>query len=363
MNRILIAILVALSLQACAPGKVETVLLEQTGVDKRVELLSIVFRLAEKPEYSENFLKTYVGSIEQYFGKYKNHELIQFTKSIIDEYGIAFDGPMWMAMHLDDNLNLLADVKDVWQHDPRWTKENVDKFIPLLKQFYKDTQFDEFFKDNADLYAEAVKRFSLLYEQVDLNWLYSFYGEKSSDLFLIKIGLGVWGNCFGVNVDYNDGTRKVYAIMGVWSIDNTGMPVFAKIPDLPIVMHEFSHPFIDNLTAKKMEAFQESGERIYSVVRNEKGYIMDAEAYPSWEVIFDEALTHAATIKYMKDHDFKPSEVDNWMKWMKEGFGFFWMEELVAELENYDKQRDKYPTLESYMPKLAEAYKIWVENI
>jgi len=90
---------------------------------------------------------------------------------------------------------------------------------------------------------------------------------------------------------------------------------------------------------------------------------MNAEAYPSWEVIFDEALIHAATIKYMKDHDFKPSEVDNWMKWMKDGFGFFWMEELVAELESYDKQRDKYPTLESYMPKLAEAYKIWVENI
>ena len=42
---------------------------------------------------------------------------------------------------------------------------------------------------------------------------------------------------------------------------------------------------------------------------------------------------------------------------------FFGIKELVGELENYNKQRDKYPTLESYMPQLADAYKIWVENI
>jgi hypothetical protein len=91
---------------------------------------------------------------------------------------------------------------------------------------------------------------------------------------------------------------------------------------------------------------------------------MDAEAYPSWEDILDEALTHASTIKYMKDHHFEQSEIESWTKWMKgEDFGFFWIEELVAELESYDRQRNKYPTLESYMPKLAEAYKSWTENI
>ena len=36
--------------------------------------------------------------------------------------------------------------------------------------------------------------------------------------------------------------------------------------------------------------------------------------------------------------------------------GFVWIEDLLAELERYDKQRDIYPTLESYMPNLAEAY-------
>ena len=52
-----------------------------------------------------------------------------------------------------------------------------------------------------------------------------------------------------------------------------------------------------------------------------------------------------------------------WINVIKEAFGFFWIAELVDELEKYNKQRDKYPTLESYMPKLAKAYKVWAEKL
>jgi len=354
MYRILIFILVALNLQTCVQAQ-EKNILEKPTVDKRVELMSIVFRLAEKQEYSNKNFNLYVDRIEQYFKTYKNHELIQFTKSIINESGISFDGPMWLAVHLDENLNLLSDVKDVWQLDPRWTEENVKKFVPLLQKFYKDTKFDNFFKNNAELYTEAVKRFTSICEQIDSYWCFSFFGKEPAETFLIKIGFGIGGNCYGVNLDYINGNKKVYAIMGTGMFDSAGLPVFSTMYDLPIVVHEFCHPFIDNLTAKHRELFRESGEKISS----------DAitEAYPSWEVVLDEVLAHASMIKYMKDHDFAQSEIKMWINAIKEGFGFFWIEELVEELEKYDKQRDQYPTLESYMPKLSEAYKIWTENI
>lgn len=183
---ILTVLFIALSFQACVQEKN---ILEKPAVDKRIELMSIVFRLADKQEYSYEEFKLYADRIEQHFGKYKNHELIQFTKSIIDENKIAFDGPMWLAVHLDDNLNLLADVKDIWQLDPRWTEENVKQFVPLLQKFYEDTGFDNFFKSNADLYTEAVKRFTSIYKQaVDLDWYYSFFGKEPKEIFSIKIG-------------------------------------------------------------------------------------------------------------------------------------------------------------------------------
>ena len=353
MSRILIILFVALHFQACVPVQ-EKVVLEGPTVDKRVELLSIVFRLAEKQEYAYQNFKLYVDRIDQYFEKYKNHELIQFTKSIINERKIAFDGPVWLATHLDDNLNLLTYVKEVWQQDPRWTKENVETFVPLLQKFHKDTRFDEFFRDNADLYAEVLQRSASIFEQVDWNWFCSFFGKVPSETFLIKIGLDIWGSCYGTNVDYSNGSRKVYAIMGLWAIDNAGLPAFSKIWDFPILIHEFCHPFVDNLTVKNKVLFWESGERISSSVIN--------EAYSSWEVVLDESLVNASMIKFLKDHDADQSEIEMWINMIKESFGFFWIEELVNELESYDKQRDKYPTLESYMPKLSEAYHIWASR-
>ena len=154
MRKILIAVLVTLSIQVYAQGKV---ILEKPHIDKRVELLSIVFRLAERPEYSSNVFKLYADRIEQHFEKYKSHELITFTKLIINGRGLSYDSPMWMAIHLDDNLNLLANVKDVWQQDSRWTKENVEKFVPLLQQFANDTRFDEFFTKNTNLYKASLQ--------------------------------------------------------------------------------------------------------------------------------------------------------------------------------------------------------------
>ncbi len=354
MNRILIVILVALNFQACVQEKV---LLEKPSIDKRTELLSIVFRLAEKPEYSSKEFKLYSDRIEQYFEKYKNHELIQFTKSIISESWVGYDQVMSMALHMDDNLKLLTDVKEIWQHTG-WKKEYAEKFVLLLQKFYKDTEFDKFFKDNADIYDEAVKRFSPVYEQMDLNWYRTFYGKESSETFLIIIGLGNYDANYGVNLDYTNGNRKVYAIMGYWRIDNTGMPEFRTNEYFPIILHEFNHSFAPQLTENsKDHPLRESGEKIFSVVKDE----MTAQAYPLWEGMWNEAIVRAAVIKYMKDHNFKQLEIENEIK-IQKAKGFFWIEELVDELESYDKQRDIYPTLDSYMPKLVEAYNIWAKT-
>jgi len=365
MKKILIAILVAFSFQMCTKEKV---FFEKPHVDKRVELLSIVFRLAERPEYSSTVFKLYTDRIEQHFDEYKNHELIQFTKSIINERGLSYDSPMWMAIHLDDNLKLLTNVNDVWQQDSRWTKENVEKFVSLLQQFAKDTKFDDFFKENADLYDEAVKIFAPMYEPLDLDWYFSFYGKEPSEVFSIILGLGKSGNK-GPSLDYTDGSRKVYSIMGVEHVDSTGMPVFAYNALASIVIiHEFNHSFVNYLIDKNKESLRESGEKIFPVIKD----ILSTQAYGSWETMMYEALVRAAVIKYVIDSDFYQqlqqmigsdfNIIDFLINYEKE-CGFFWIEELVAELESYDKQRDIYPTLESYMPKIIEAYKIWAEEV
>ena len=166
MNRVLIVILVTLIFQACTQEKV---LLEKPKVDKRIELLSIVFRLAESPEYSSQAFKLYTDRIEKHFEKHKKHELIQFTKSVVTDNYVGYDAVMTMAINLDDNLKLLSDVKDVWQQDQRWNKENAEKFVSLLQKFCDDTEFDTFFNYNANIYNETIKCYTSIYERIDLD--------------------------------------------------------------------------------------------------------------------------------------------------------------------------------------------------
>ena len=354
-------IFIAVLLQACSSQQVQTQtsFIEPPIVNKQTELLSIVFRLAGRQEYSSNEFKLYSDKIDKHFGEYKNHELIQFTKSIIKERNIAYDAVASMSIYLDEHLNLRKDVKPLSEVSNRWREEDIEKFVLLLQKFYKDVDFDKFFNDNAELYTETILRFSPIYEQIDLDWYRNFYGKDPTEKFSIIIGVGNGGNSYGPPLDYLNGNRKVYAIMGLWSVDNEGMPLFAVNQYFPVVIHEFCHSFVNTLTDKNYDALKESGEKIFSVVKD----IMTKQAYGMWEVTLNEALVRASVIKYLKDHNVEKSTMDSFINMEKQVKGFIWIEELVEELENYDRQRDKYPTLESYMPRIIEAYKIWADKI
>ena len=57
----------------------------------------------------------------------------------------------------------------------------------------------------------------------------------------------------------------------------------------------------------------------------------------------------------MKDHNFPAVEITKETAIQKTR-GFVWISKLVDELEKYSSDRTTYPTLNSYMPRLAEAY-------
>jgi len=354
MKKITLIIFVTISLQGYCQEKT---ILEKPKVDRRVELLSIVFRLAEAREYSSTMFKPYTDRIEKHFGIYKNHELIDFTKSIIKSNGISYDAVMSLAIHLDENLNLLTTVTDN-SLERRWTKEKAAQFVSLLKKFYKDSNCEKFFKDNADLYAEASNRIIPVYENIDLKWYHSFFGKEPNEKFIIIIGLGNGPGSYGVSIHFQNGNKDVYAIIGTWMVDSTELPVFQINAYSLTLIHEFNHSFINYLTEKNKDLFRESGEKIFAVLESE----MKAQAYGNWETMLNEALIRAAVIKYMKDHNYSEQEISQTTQ-NEINRGFIWIKELIAELENYDKQQNLYRTLENYMPILAESYKTYAKTV
>lgn len=354
MKNLIALVLVVLSLQNYAQEKR---LIEVPKVDKRIELLSIVFRLAGNAEYNDTFFKKYTDKVESHFITYNEHELITFARELRENKGISYDAVVSMAIILDENLNPLIDFSTTLP-EKRWSEDDANKFIGLLKQFYKDAECEEFFAENDELFHEVSNRFGSVYKTLDLNWFQSFYGEMADENFNIIVSLGCGDGNYGPSYTLPDAKKEVFAIMGTWKVDESGMPVYLHNEYLPVIVHEFSHSFVNPLMAKHEDAFKEAGKEIYNVV----GYEMSHQAYGNWQTMLNEALVRASVIKYFIDHGARESAIETMQK--NEIYkGFMWIKGLVDELMKYDNQRDEYPTLESYLTTLSEAYKVFAEGI
>ena len=321
-------------------------------VDKRVELLSIVFRLADSQEYSSSANATYVQAIHDHFDKFKDHPLIRYIKQIRDANGIGYDAVMSMAIHLKQVPGLEPIIPfSANVPEKRWSPEASTKFVVLLKQFYKDTDCDSFFKLNSDRYAIAEKQFYALFKKLDIDWYYKYYGKSPSESFTIIIGLGNGGNNFGPSIDLPDGSRKVYAIIGADSFDEAGTPIFPGDAYLPTLIHEFNHSFINYLTELNKLSLGHSGEIIYE----NQSAKMKRLKYGEWKTMISESLVRASVIRYLIRHSSDTLIADKELK-QQLAYGFVWMKELVGILGQFELQRKMYPTLESFMPKIVNFY-------
>jgi|WetSurMetagenome_2_1015567.scaffolds.fasta_scaffold40366_3 hypothetical protein len=321
-------------------------------VDKRIELLSIVFRLAGNFEYTDDSYKSYVSDIHSHFDKYRDHPLIAFARELNNKNGVSFDAVMFMAIYLSQPPSMDPLVPfSAKIPEGRWGQDNANKFLGLLKQFYTDAKCEEFFNAQEGLYKAAQERFMPVYKALDVNWYDQYYGTQPDGSLNVIIGLGLGGGNFGPKVKLPDGKEDSYAIMGTWSIDSTNKPVYTVGNYLPTLIHEFNHSYVNHLIKKYEKDFESSGTKLFELVKAGMG----SQHYTNWQTMMNESLVRASVIRYLLKHN--PDGKDAKYQLISDfGRGFFWLKELVESLGVYEKNRDKYPTLESYVPVLADFY-------
>ena len=321
-------------------------------VDKRIELLSIVFRLAGNFEYNNDAFGSYVADIHKHFDKFKDHPLISFAAEMRDKNGVSFDAVMCMAIYLEQPPSLNPIVPfSATVPERRWGQENAVKFAGLLQQFYTDAKCEEFFKKHEDMYNTAQERFTPVYKALDVNWFHQYYGTEPGSGLNIIIGLGLGGGNYGPKVKYPDGKEDNYAIMGTWNIDSTNYPVYIVDDILPTLIHEFNHSYVNYLTKKYERDFENAGTQLFDLVKEGMGN----QHYNNWQTMMNEALVRASVIRYLLNHN-PDGNAAKYQLVSDFGSGFFWMKDLVNTLGVYEKKRNKYPMLEDFMPVLSDFY-------
>ena len=316
-------------------------------VDERVELLSVVFRLAGNFEYSMSKLDRYTGDIDRQFGPFKTHPAVVMAKKLADDNGVGFDAVMFMAISLSEPPQLQPLVPfSATVPEARWgSTENALQFVSLLRQFYKDSHFETFYQAHRGLYTLAEQRFAATLTDVNVGWFSTFYGMPAPAQFHIIIGLNDGGANYGPRLVKPDGTQEFYAVMGSWTKDAEGNPTFDR-SYLPTVIHEFNHSFINPLVESHFAEFQ-GLQTVYDAV----GSKMKQNAYGSTKVMVQESLVRACVVLYLKENGATEAEVQKQIA-DEEKKGFVWTPDLVALLQTYTAQRSQFRNLAEFMPQI-----------
>ncbi|MHC4956713.1 MAG: DUF4932 domain-containing protein [Planctomycetota bacterium] len=326
----------------------------QVQVDPRVELLSIIFRLAGNPEYNHLASKSpYSKDVEDHFKKWRRHAVVERARVLRRDRGVSFDAVMSMAVHLKDANTLAERVPfdtPPERLDKRWKTDEARTFVYLARHFVEVTQFAEFFKKHRKLYEASAARVRKAASGRDhLAWFDAYFGGEARAKCTVMVGMLNGNSNYGVGVRYPDGKEELTPVIGIYRWDENGLPVLG--PDfLSLLIHEIAHSYANPLVDDHAKSLQRAGEAIFP----RHAAIMRRQAYPTWRIMFYESLVRACVVRYL--HANEGADAAKKQAAFDATRGFAWTADLAALLATYEKQRDKYKTLGDFMPKIAEFF-------
>jgi hypothetical protein len=266
--------------------------------------------------------------------------------------GVSFDAPMSMAVHITDTSAPKLKVPlSPWPRelDSRWPEKETREFLELAGQFAKEARFDEFMKAHQPLYDLATSRMTtLLHKEFHAEWFDKFFGARLNAQFHLVLGMLNGPNSYGVRVKVGD-VEELYCVLGVWERDWLGNPGFTRNV-LPTVVHEFCHSYANPCVDRHVGELEAAGRKIFPRVKEKMGRM----AYGNWQTMMYESLVRACVVRYRMTHEGREAAEQEIAEEQKRGF--LWIKELVARLDEYEADRQKYPTVESFFPRVVEFF-------
>jgi hypothetical protein len=321
------------------------------AVDPRIELLSIVQYLSDYGSRFKGlvagFDQTYRSEVDSWFSKFKSHQAIQMFNSMSSR-GFSYDAPPAAMLYMNSDFSIEPAISaspglQIWNR--AGGKMNMMLFAGALKAFAAESGFVRFYKDHKPFYEQITRETAKSVQDKDIiGQLEQYYGEKRSSYAAIISPL-LGGGSFGPQIERTGGTKDIYCIMGPYRVQN-GNPQFGSFDFFnQLQRHEFSHSFVNPL-ADKYKALVEKYSGLFSPLEA----VMREQAYSNWGTVLNESVVRAVTTRLAYQFD-GPAAGDRELEHNKSR-GFVFTAALSKKLEEYEKHRDKYPTLDSYYVQL-----------
>lgn len=320
-------------------------------VDPTIELFCTIHRLAKTGQDDTQELPNYIRDIEGYFAPFQNHRAVNMVKKLWETHKINISALSTLVVYLGDPpelipLNKLDPLPA--ELDSRWPADVIPEFIEAAREFSRDSEYMVFFDSQKQLFDCSIMN---LYESINDTNLGEWFGNYFNyvpDNYTIIVGMQTGFGNYGASITRMDGTNDFYSIIGAHSpFFWNGIPRFSSTRVIPVVVHEFCHPYINPLVAQHIERLQEAGEALYSFSKAELARI----GCLAWNHMMNEYIVRACVIRYLYGKGNR-EEVEKQIH-SDESQGFIGIRALADLFEEYENNRDKYPNMDSFFPRIA----------
>lgn len=320
-------------------------------VDARVELMSLIFRLAGNPEYNQpNSKSSYLDDVEQHFAPFRSHAVVSQARHLRETRGVSFDAVMSLAVHLTDVTELREKIPVVQKParlDGRWPADELPVFLRQAREFVRDSGFARFYAEHEKYYAAAADRLSAELARRDyLAWFDRYFGTKPQARFEVFVGLLNGGGCYGVGVRYPDGREEICPVIGAGLFGADGLPVFGSGVE-STVAHELCHTYTNPLVDQYAARLEPAGARIYPYC----AATLRAQAYGNWKTMMYESLVRACVVRYLLAASGATAAQEAVRS--DQGRGFEWVGDLSRLLGQFEQDRARYPSFAEFMPQMV----------
>lgn len=314
-------------------------------VDPRVELLAVVqhFTLWADQRHTK-FNIGYKHDIDNYFSNFSNHAAVQKSQTLTNG-GFTYDAPVAFVLYHSNPPEFTQVTPYSDYLIARAGGESILKdFADKLRAFAKETDFMKFYNGKQKFYNHIQN--DMIKTIDDTNYtklLEDYYGEKKHSYNILPAPLFHTGG-YGPQVDNTDG-MDIYNIAGPMAYSNGSLSFGNKDNILYVLLHEFSHSFVNPVTTKYSSQIDNS-KALYEPISVQ----MQAQAYTSWETCVNEHLVRAVVIRLMLK--LRGVSYKNMVINYELSNGFKYISRLDSLFAEYENDRIQYSTFEGFYPRI-----------
>ena len=317
-------------------------------VDPRIELLTVVQVLSDY-DVLTNKEFNYQTEMEDYFSEYRNHSAVKLFKKM-RKGGFSYDAPPAVMLYLSEpsQLKIERQLTDYLKRRAGGERR-LKRFIKELRDFAEESNFMAFYEEHSEFYQDLVNQ--VKNKTKGENYavtLEDYYGNKQKSYNIILAPLFHPGG-YGPRIKEDKLTYSIYNICGPIA-KNNGQPDFGSSQRFKyLAWHEFSHSFINPLTAQHSKQVNKYSELLKPIADK-----MKQQAYGNWETVVNEHIVRAVTarLSYLKEGK---QAAEQALAKEKQN-GFIYIDALYKALARYENNRDEYSSITEFYPELIQVF-------